>query len=340
MPDPLRALTRLFRWGTPASGQGTAKGISYGPETDVALRLQAVLEAQAPGASAGAGETLRAALLPAVKDFITEERARIEAAHRSGTGGLEVVALHADLVDAVVCQLFRLADEIVAPAQREASEGCAVVALGGYGRRELNPGSDVDVMFLYARRADDYVTSILNHVLYFLWDLGFSVGHSCRSLSDTLRMMDEDLTARTSMLEARFLAGSPGVFAEFQERMWRALQGRRTQQYIQIKLQEQARRHEKYGGSVYLQEPNVKEGPGGLRDFHTALWVARARHRLEDLNALQALGLLSPMELAQCLQALDFLLRVRSELHYLHGGKNDVLSLPVQVPVAANLGFR
>ena len=340
MPDPLRALTRLFRWGTPASVQGPAKGISYGPETDVALRLQALLEAQAPGASAGAGETLRAALLPAVKDFITGERARIEAAHRSGASGLEVVALHADLVDAVVCQLFRLADEVVAPAQREASEGCAVVALGGYGRRELNPGSDVDVMFLYPRRADDYVTSILNHVLYFLWDLGFSVGHSCRSLSDTLRMMDEDLTARTSMLEARFLAGSPGVFAEFQERMWRALQGRRAQQYIQIKLQEQARRHEKYGGSVYLQEPNVKEGPGGLRDFHTALWVARARHHLEDLNALQALGLLSPVELAQCLQALDFLLRVRSELHYLHGGKNDVLSLPVQVPVAANLGFR
>jgi [protein-PII] uridylyltransferase len=153
-------------------------------------------------------------------------------------------------------------------------------------------------------------------------------------------MMDADLAARTSMLEARFLAGQPGVFAEFQERMWRAMQGRRTEQYIQLKLQERARRHEKYGGSVYLQEPNVKEGPGGLRDFHTALWVARARHRLNDLSTLPALGLLSPVELAQCLQALDFLLRVRSELHYLHGGKSDVLSLTVQVPVAANLGFR
>jgi [protein-PII] uridylyltransferase len=122
--------------------------------------------------------------------------------------------------------------------------------------------------------------------------------------------------------------------------MWRALQGRRAQQYIQLKLQEQAQRHQKYGGSVYLQEPNVKEGPGGLRDFHTALWVARARHRLDDLKALPALGLLTPVELAQCLQALDFLLRVRNELHYLHGGKNDTLSLSLQVPVAANLGFR
>jgi [protein-PII] uridylyltransferase len=306
----------------------------------VALRFQALLEAQALGAPSGGGEALRAALLPAMKDFIAGERARIEAAHRGGVGGLEVVALHADLVDAVVCQLFRLADGFVAPAVKAESEGCALVALGGYGRRELNPGSDVDVMFLYPRRVDDYVTSILNHVLYFLWDLGFSVGHSCRSLGDTLRMMDADLTVRTSMLEARFLAGSPAVFAEFQDRMWRLLQGRRAQQYIQIKLQEQARRHEKYGGSVYLQEPNVKEGPGGLRDFHTALWVARARHRLDDLNALPALGLLTPVELAQCLQALDFLLRVRNELHYLHGGKSDILSLSVQVPVAANLGFR
>ncbi len=340
MADPVGALTRLFRWGTPAVAKGPASGVSYGPETEVTLRFQALLEAAVPAVPARDGEALRAALLPTVKDFIGSERARIEATHRSGASGLEVVARHADLVDAVICQLFRLADELVPPALKEQTEGCAVVALGGYGRRELNPGSDVDVMFLFPRRVDDYLTAILNHVLYFLWDLGFSVGHSCRSLSDAMRMMDTDLTARTSMLEARFLAGSPGVFAEFQDRMWRALQGRRAQQYIQLKLREQAQRHAKYGGSVYLQEPNVKEGPGGLRDFHTALWVARARHRLDDLKALPALGLLSPVELAQSLQALDFLLRVRSELHYLHGGKSDVLSLSLQVPVAANLGFR
>ena len=340
MADPLRALTRLFRWGTPVTDGPPSEGVSYGPETKVALRLQAMLQAQLPSAPTAAGEALRVALLPGLKDCIAEERTRIQRSHRAGASGLEVVALHADLVDAVVCQLFRLADRLVPSASKATSEGCAVVALGGYGRRELNPGSDVDMMFLYPRRVDDYVTAILNHVLYFLWDLGFSVGHSCRSLGDTLRMMEVDPTARTSMLEARFLAGSSGVFSEFQERMWRTLQGRRVQQYIQLKLQEQVRRHEKYGGSVYLQEPNVKEGPGGLRDFHTALWVARARHHLDDLNTLPALGLLTPVELAQCMRALDFLLRVRSELHYLHGGKNDILNLPVQVSVAANLGFR
>ncbi len=342
MADPVRALTRLFRWGAPAPSKSEGKGFSYGSETETALRFRALLETHvaAMPIPAAEGEALRAALLPAVKEFIAVERAGIEEGHRAGASGLEVVARHADLVDAVICQLFWLADRVMPRSLQERTEGCAVLALGGYGRRELNPASDVDVMFLHPRRVDEYIRVILDHVLYFLWDLGFTVGHSCRSQADAVRMMDADLTSRTSMLEARFLAGSGRVFADFQDRMWKTLQGRRSQQYIQLKLQEQDQRHEKYGGSVYLQEPNIKEGPGGLRDFHTALWVARARHRLDDLKALPALGLLTPVELAQCLQALDFLLRVRSELHYLHGGKSDVLSLSLQEAVAANLGFR
>jgi [protein-PII] uridylyltransferase len=334
MTDLFRALTRLFHWGSVTA----APGISHGAETAVATRLRTLLDACAPPDANG--DALRDSLLPCVKEFIREERDRIEAVHRRGAGGLDVVGLQAELVDAVICQIFRLADATLPVGVRERADGCAVVALGGYGRRELNPGSDVDVMFLYPRQVDAYVTAVLNHVLYFLWDLGFTVGHSCRSLSDAQRMMGADLTARTAMLEARFLAGHRTVFAEMQERLWRGLQGRRAEQYIAEKLEEQERRHRKFGGSVYLQEPNVKEGPGGLRDFHVALWIARARHRLATLADLSGLGLLTPVELGQCVQALDFLLRVRSELHYLQGGKHDVLNLAVQVPVAANLGFR
>lgn len=311
--------------------------MTYGAETAVAQRLRSLVEARVPDAPEGAD--LRSALLPVFKPFIATERERVEAAHRQGGSGLEIVGLHTELVDAIICQLFRLADASVAASARERTTGCAVVALGGYGRRELNPGSDVDVMFLYRRDMDEYVGAVLHHVLYVLWDLGFSVGHSCRSLADAQRMMDTDLTARTAMLEARLLAGYPAVFGDMQERVWRGLQGRRVQQYIAEKLDEQRRRHEKFGGSVYLQEPNIKEGPGGLRDFHVALWIARARHRLATLADLAHLGLLTPVEIGQCVQALDFLLRVRSELHYLQGGKHDVLNLAIQVPVAANLGF-
>ncbi len=333
MVDLVRALTHLFHWKSVTAGPG----VTYGPETPVSQRLGALMEARVPAAMAAAD--LRAALLPVFKPFIAEERERIEAAHRRGGSGLEIVGLHTELVDALIAQLFRMADATVAAGLRERTAGCAVVALGGYGRRELNPGSDVDVMFLYRRDMDEYVGAILHHVLYVLWDLGFSVGHSCRSLADAQRMMDTDLTARTAMLEARLLAGHPAVFGDMQERVWRSLQGRRVQQYIADKLEEQKRRHEKFGGSVYMQEPNVKEGPGGLRDFHVALWIARARRRLAALADLAHLGLLTPVEIGQCVQALDFLLRVRSELHYLQGGKHDVLNLAIQVPVAANLGF-
>jgi len=333
MADLVRALTHLFHWKSVTTGPG----VTYGAETAVAQRLRGLMEARVPAALAGAD--LRSALLPVFKPFIAEERERIEAAHRRGGSGLEIVGLYTELVDALICQLFRLADANVAASVRERTAGCAIVALGGYGRRELNPGSDVDVMFLYRRDMDEYVGAILHHVLYVLWDLGFSVGHSCRSLADAQRMMDTDLTARTAMLEARLLAGYPAVFGDMQERVWRGLQGRRVQQYIAEKLDEQKRRHEKFGGSVYLQEPNIKEGPGGLRDFHVALWIARARHRLATLADLAHLGLLTPVEIGQCVQALDFLLRVRSELHFLQGGKHDVLNLAIQVPVAANLGF-
>ncbi|MFB3817305.1 MAG: [protein-PII] uridylyltransferase [Candidatus Methylomirabilales bacterium] len=330
MADALRALTGLFRWGATSPDPA----LTFGPETPVAARVRAALQAVA---GAPPGEALRAAALPGLREVVAAERARIQAAHADGGGGLAVAALQADLVDGLVCELVRQADGAWGPAERD--EACAVVALGGYGRRELNPASDVDLMFLHPRRVGPYLAGVLDHVLYPLWDLGFAVGHSCRSIAETVEMMEADLTARTAMLEARFLAGSPAIFAEFQARMWRSLQGRRADQYIQRKLHERAQRHSRYGGSVYLQEPHVKEGPGGLRDFHVALWVARARHRLEDLTLLPALGCLTPVELHQCLQSVDFLLRVRSELHYRCGGKQDVLTLSLQAPAAAALGF-
>jgi [protein-PII] uridylyltransferase len=335
MADLLRSITRLFRWRT----EPATSGVSYGAETAVAQRLWPLLEARASSRPGTSEEAVRQALVPALRPFIAAEQHAIETAHRGGAGGLEVVALQADLVDALISQLYRLADCSVRAEVREQAEGCALVALGGYGRRELNPGSDVDLMFLYPRRADAYVTAVLHHVLYALWDLGFTVGHSARSLADAARMLDADLSACTAMLEARFLAGHPAVFAAFQERLWRSFQGRRVQQYVGEKLAERSRRHEKYGGSVYLQEPNVKEGPGGLRDFHVALWVGRARHHLTDLTALASLHLLTPAEVSQCLEALDFLLRVRTDLHYLLRGKHDVLGLQFQAQIAADLGF-
>ncbi|HTU00253.1 MAG TPA: hypothetical protein VMG58_00505, partial [Candidatus Sulfotelmatobacter sp.] len=189
MSDPLRILTRLFRWGTNSG----ASGAQFGPDTPLARRIHELLTLcpPAPGQEATSADLARLAPL---KAYITAERDRIRTAHANGAGGLEVVALHADLLDALVCELVRSGDAPFSSGERE--DGCAVVAVGGYGRRELNPASDVDLMFLYPRRISSYVTGILRQVLYVLWDLGFTVGHSCRSLAEALAMMETDLTAR------------------------------------------------------------------------------------------------------------------------------------------------
>lgn len=321
---PVRRVHRVAR-GRP----GPSAPVRLEPATPAEARLAAAL-----GDLAGA--PLPACLGGLVR-FVREERGRIEAGHREGWGGRRVVAEQADVVDVVVRQLFRLADAGARPEAAERSRGLALLALGGYGRRELNPASDVDIMFVYAHRVDAYVDAVLHTMVPLLWDLGFVLGHSCRSISDCVRLAESDLTIRTSMLEARFLAGRREVFEAFRERMARSLEGERVARYIAEKLAEREDRYRRHGRSLYLQEPNVKEGAGGLRDLHTALWVARAQYRVEGLDGLRERGLLTADEYAECAEAWDFLLRVRNALHYLCQGKMDVLMLPIQAQVATHL---
>ena len=319
MADLVRALTRLFHWGSVVA----TPGVSHGPDTAVARRLRNLLASRTPATAVD--QPIREVLLPSVKHFITEERARIAAAHRRGTGGLEVVGLHTELVDAVICELFRLADAEFPASARERADGCAVVALGGYGRRELNPGSDVDVMVLYPRNVDDYVNAILAHVLYLLWDLGFTVGHSCRSLSDAQRMMGTDLTARTAMLEARLLAGHPALFAGLQERIWRAFQGRRAEQYIQRSGQNRSTAIGSSGGPSTYRNRTSKKGRAACgTSTRPSGWPERGTACPTSPTCRP--GPSHPRGAGQWLQALDFLLRVRTELHHLQGSKDDVLT--------------
>ena len=280
----------------------------------------------------------RQSLFRLLRDFVEAERQTIHKQHREGAGGVEVVEDLTDLVDTVVSQLYRFAEE----ACRESFQTeipCALLALGGYGRRELNPASDVDLMFLYRDRISRSAHALIHFLLPLLWDVGFTVGHSVRSLADCARMAKEDLHSRTSMLEGRLLIGDERLYRELEGTLERGLSRRRGHAHIRAKLQERETRYAKYSRSVYLQEPHIKEGAGGLRDIHTALWIARVRHQVRRLQDLDAWGLLSREELLLYRQAMDFLFRVRNELHYLSGRKNDFLFFHLQEPAAANLGF-
>jgi len=278
-------------------------------------------------------------LVPALKGFIADEQRKIVGMHRQGGSGREVVRAITDLTDAVVTSMYYVADAACDPALKARSEGCALIALGGYGRRELNPASDVDLMFLYPRRADGYLNAILHLVLSTLWDVGFVVGHSSRSIDDCVRMAESDLTSRTSMMEARYLAGAYEISQAFSAKLERSAFYKRSGAFVQGKLQESRERHKRYGASIYLQEPNIKEGPGGIRDLHNALWIARVTQRTGSLSDLVQKELLTREESDRWELAQDFLLRLRNELHYLCRGRNDVLSLSLQEQVAANLGF-
>lgn len=219
-------------------------------------------------------------LIPGLRGFIADEQARILQIHRNGGTGQEVVRSIATLTDAVVTTLFQLAEAACDPGLRRGSDGCALIALGGYGRREMNPASDVDLMFVYPRRADTYLNAILHPVLSTLWDIGFVVGHCCRSIDDCVRMARTDLTSRTSMMEARYLAGKPEIYQAFSAKLERSVFYKQSAAFVKRKLQELRERHYRYGASIYVQEPHIKEGPGGLRDLHAAIWIARITQRV------------------------------------------------------------
>src|SRR5574337_492422 len=221
------------------------------------------------------GSLMTNGVIGALRGLIADERARIFQCHRDGETGQAVVRSITLLTDAVVSALFQRAEASCDPDLRRRSDGCALVALGGYGRREMNPASDVDLMFVYSRRADAYLDTILHPVLSMLWDVGFVVGHCCRSIDDCIRMARNDLTSCTSMLEARYLAGNPAIYEAFSAKWKRAVVSKQAAALVKRKLQEWDERHYRYGGSIYVQEPHIKEGPGVLRDVHAALCIAR-----------------------------------------------------------------
>ena len=217
----------------------------------IRLRLGAALE----------GKLNSEETLEAMGAFITEERGRIERAHRAGAGGREIVACLSDLADVVIEALFREAELACGGPSKVGDAGCALVALGGYGRRELNPASDVDLMLLFREREDAYLRTLTDCLFHMLVNLRFELGYAFRSIADCLELADTDQRSLTSMLEARFLIGEPAIFDQFQTRFRRFLTPARVDSFVAWKLAEQERRHKAYPSS--LHEPNVKESPGG-----------------------------------------------------------------------------
>lgn len=272
--------------------------------------------------------------------LLARERRLLKQRLLDGAAGGDVMAALTDFVDGLIIGRFRDAvRDGGEEAQAAALQHCCLVALGGYGRRELAPYSDIDVMFLYQPQAGETAPALSSQVLRHLWDLGFQVGHSVRTVQDCIELATADLTVRTSMMEARFLAGSPQLFQDFHRRYFRQVVGKGVDRFLDQKVEERRREYEKFGETVYLLEPNVKKSKGGLRDLHVLQWAGLARHQAGTLQELADRGILSRQDFQALCEAREFLWRVRALLHFGAGMAQEILSFDEQVRLAAQFGF-
>ena len=283
----------------------------------------------------------RAEQLEALRRFLRLETERLRMRHRVGLGGDEMAAGRSQQVDLAVRRISQLAAAELALEAQEDLSSVALVALGGYGRADLAPYSDVDLLYLHDGRGREVVRQFVELTLALLWDTGFTVGHSFRTIDECVAIAREDLHSRTAMAEARFVTGNEPLFVQFQERLDEAVfrNRRDTEPFVRALRVETEARLEKQGRSVGLLEPNVKEGAGGLRDLHTILWLGHARLGTRRLEDLRDGGHLSEVDYAALRRARAFLTRVRNEAHFVTGRKTDLLTLDVQPALAANLGY-
>jgi [protein-PII] uridylyltransferase len=242
-------------------------------------------------------------------------------------------------MDGFLATLFRLAVDDAKREGAQATTPLVLVALGGYGRGELHPLSDLDLMLIYEGEMSAFVQRATQGLLYALWDLGLQVGHAVRSLPDCLAMARTDFPSRTSMQEARYLVGDRRLFSRFRKVLAENVYQKDFAQFLETTLTERDQRYRKFGGSPYMGEPNIKESAGGLRDIHTAMWLASTKFGTRTLRELADKGLITEREQKAADEALTFLWRVRNELHFLSGHKNDVLSRDVQPRIAKNFGY-
>ncbi|MBT1076720.1 [protein-PII] uridylyltransferase [Geobacter grbiciae] len=284
-------------------------------------------------------EEKRPLYLAASKHFLNHYREEIKVMHNAGAQGSVVVRNLTAMTDTLVRKLFRSITRDVAQRGR-VREPLTLTAIGGYGRGELNPYSDIDLMFLYGGKDQARVEDIAQKLLYFLWDMRLDVGYSVRTLQDCVEMAASDLTVRTALLDARVLAGSRLLFKDFEKVMLTQILSKRSDSFIKEKVAELGKRREKYGSSVYLLEPNVKESEGGLRDLHTALWVAKIKYKISDIRELIVKGVMTEEEVSAYGEALSYLWRIRNELHFHAGRKNDQLTFDAQINLAGFFGYK
>ena len=283
----------------------------------------------------------RSALLTLFKGVIEKGHARAEELLLEDGSGLKCAARLSSLQDVLIVLMHDFAvEQVYRSDNRSSGERLAIVAVGGYGRGTLAPGSDIDLLFLLPYKQTAWGESVVEYILYFLWDLRFKVGHATRDVSECIRLSRQDMTIRTAILEARPICGDAALFDDLEQRFDKEVIQGTAAEFIEAKMNERDSRHEKTGGTRYLVEPNVKEGKGGLRDLHMLFWIAKYFYRVKAVRDLVKQGVLSAKEDKLFRKAEDFLWAVRCHLHYLTGRSDERLSFELQQEMATRLNYK
>ncbi len=310
----------------PAGGFGGLRAALAAPVADVC--------------KAEKGHARRTAAVELFRAVLTDGRARARAGLEARGSGLACARLISQLQDELIGAIYDYVVNYVYPADNPTfAERLTIVAVGGYGRGMLAPGSDIDLLFLLPYKQTPWGESVVEAILYILWDLRQKVGHATRSVAECMKQSRADMTIRTTLLEARFLIGSLELFNELQDAFDREVARSDASEFVAAKLAERNTRVAKAGASRYLVEPNVKEGKGGLRDLNTLFWISKYVYRVRDPKELVAAGLFTSAELSLFERCEEFLWRVRCHLHFATERAEERLSFDVQTMMAKRLGY-
>ena len=286
----------------------------------------------------------RSKQLPAYKRYVELENVMLERMHRKGDSGLEVCQARAAMIDVVIENLFLAALDLYTTEHGTLPCKMAILATGGYGRRELNPHSDIDLMFLYPIKAggkafEKFQEIVAEEILYPLWDLGLKVGHASRNAKEVIDECRKEIQSKNAILESRVICGSEPLYKRMRSRFEGFVKSENSKVYIQERLESELLRHAKSGNTLYLQEPDIKNGVGGLRDYQNILWMAHIKYGFRSFRDLVKAKLLRNDEREALIDAYDFLLRTRTELHMQNRRPTDKLDLDQQPAIAEYLNY-
>jgi len=287
------------------------------------------------------GDKARPQIVDLLKTALNEGRTELERRlEDKPSAGHENAGGFAFLIDQLIRVIHDHATAHLYPsANRSQAERLAVMAVGGYGRSEMSPHSDVDIAFLVGGRKTAWCEQVVEAMLYLLWDLGLKVGHSTRTLDEAMRLAKGDLTIRTALLEGRYVWGDQGLYDEGSRRFTMEVVRGNERAFVTEKLAERDARHKRMGDSRYVVEPNVKDGKGGLRDLHTLYWIGKFIHRVRTASELVDVGLFTRAEYRSFRKAENFLLAVRSHMHVITGRAEDRLTFDLQRRIAERMNF-